>query len=594
MRLINALYLPPGPPSITYRVYAEDLGGFTLLGWLLERLLRRIPVADLVILTQDEVSREAARRIARPWRVAVLASGGETRLDAMAELARVAPGSHIACFWPELAFAPSRMLWEVWAQHIEHDHRYTRTLGVPSFAGVEIFDSGLLRALGGLRVAGAELSDAAARLLKLRPDLVWGEYGAGGDADDSFAVRDSLDLRRAQASLEGLPEDYGFDALELWKAVRGRADSPPFGLQAERGYGRRVLYVTGRSGYSGGEESLRTLAVGVGRLGWEQYAVVGLEGVLADRLREAGAAVYCPNWPFTTEGEDGERFAHELLDGVQPDVVHCNSDPGAPLLREARRRGIPTVMHVRVPSFEGLEHVLEEASACIAVSEYVKRRLVGAGVPGNRIRVAYDGVETDRFRPGVYQRDAVREELGLPGDAFIVLLIARLAENKRHDLVLEAAAAAGVPDLHLVFVGRHGDLLLLRSLESKADLLGLTQRLTWLPFQEDIRKVECAADVLVLCSEDEPAGTCVLEAMALGMPVVVSDAAGTCELVEAGVSGWVVGAGDAAGLAAALRQLAADPSLRSSVGKAARERAERLYTVEAHAESVCQLFAAIG
>jgi glycosyltransferase involved in cell wall biosynthesis len=174
-------------------------------------------------------------------------------------------------------------------------------------------------------------------------------------------------------------------------------------------------------------------------------------------------------------------------------------------------------------------------------------------------------------------------------------MIARLSASKRHDLLIDAAANAikSVRSLLLVFVGSYGDLLLRRQIGNHASLRGLGEKIIWLPFQEDIRKIEAAADVLVLCSENEPLGTCILEAMSLEKPVVVSDSGGICEVVEDGISGIVVPSGNQEALARALINLAKHPEWATALGLAARERIQSRFTLRHHCEQIAEMFRAV-
>jgi glycosyltransferase involved in cell wall biosynthesis len=141
----------------------------------------------------------------------------------------------------------------------------------------------------------------------------------------------------------------------------------------------------------------------------------------------------------------------------------------------------------------------------------------------------------------------------------------------------------------LVFVGDYGNSCYLESLRRKVISLQLAERVTWLPFQDDIRRIHCACDVLVLPSDGEALGTCVLEAMALGKPVVVSDAGGTHELLQHETSGLVVPGGNAHALAVALQSLAERPAMRSNLGDRARHSVIERFTLRSHAERVARV-----
>ena len=601
MQGIDVLYLRPSLPAITYRPYTDEIGGFSLIGWLLGRLAARRRNRNLLVLCHDDFEREQVRAHAEPLGVPVLRASGNTRLEALADLALAVPGAHIAAFRPEVALAPSTLLDDVWRHHVAESNNYTRVENLPPEIGVEIFDCALLAAIGGIEFPGAppELTHAVQRLVEMRPALNATPFACAVPPrlvsnETGFDVESALDVSRACASLTELPAVYEWEALECWRAAEPVFQAPSFGM-CGKSSATAVLYLSPCSGYSGAEDNLRVLVQGMGERGWTQYAVVGEQGLLAERLRLAGADVFCPNWPFHCDTPEGHRFAAQLFNTVSVDVVHCNSEPGLPVLREARRRGIPVVTHVRVAHPEALRHALRMSDHFIAISAFIRARLLAAGVPEDRITVVYDGIDTARFRPGVLDRKQVREKFGVPADAFVVLLIARLAPNKRHDLLLHAARLAlkDVPALHLVFVGRHGNPALERQITNLCDQLGMADRLLWLSFQEDIRQIECASDVVVLCSDSEPLGICVIEAMALGVPVAVSDSGGTHELVCHGESGLVFPGGDAAALAATLSRLAADPALRHRISQCARRRAKNLFTVAGQAAATARVFDAV-
>jgi glycosyltransferase involved in cell wall biosynthesis len=234
---------------------------------------------------------------------------------------------------------------------------------------------------------------------------------------------------------------------------------------------------------------------------------------------------------------------------------------------------------------------LWRATRVIAVSEFVKRKLVATGLPADRISVVYNGVDTQKFQPRAAERHTLRTQFGLPPDAFLVLMVARLTVQKRHDLALEAAAQAlsRVPNLHLVFVAPFGFPELRGILNARIHSLGLGGKVTWLPFQEDIRQIELAADVLILPSDHEASGICVIEAMAVQVPVVVSDSGGSHELLEHEVSGLVVPGGDAAALADSLARLALDPELAAKLVRNGRRRVESLFSLERYANAVAAI-----
>jgi glycosyltransferase involved in cell wall biosynthesis len=362
----------------------------------------------------------------------------------------------------------------------------------------------------------------------------------------------------------------------------------------ERSGAFRILYVSPASGYSGAGHMLQALAAAIPAANASQSAVIGLEGVLSDRLRAAGCHVLCPNSDVSTERDDNRVFAQEVLRSVRPDVIHFNSAPGAPFLTAAREEGAPTLVHVRTAEFEVLEPALAAARRIAAVSEFIRNRLLRAGIPGERIEVIYDGVDSAALRRELFDRKAVRRSLGIEDGEFVALMIARLAKQKRHDLVLEAVAvlAARNPAVRLLLVGDRGNTRLYNSLCARVSALGLHNRVVWLPFQTDVRPFEAAADALVLYSENEALGTCVLEAMAMELPVVVADSGGLPEMIEDGLTGTIVPPGQPEALSNALWSIRSNPDEFARRAKAARICANEKFAIADHARRMEDLLRA--
>jgi glycosyltransferase involved in cell wall biosynthesis len=606
--VIYVLHLTPLPPGIDFRAWAVEIEGFRLLRWLLLRITQRISASSVLVMAQSRLDRDLACDCAAGTGVAVFQSPAESKLEAIADIAAAFPRHDVAWFCPEIALAPSDLLERVASYHRSTANHYTRTRGLPELVGCEIADSGLLAAIGGLpyKADAPDPSNVFAELVKRRrgvpdseqiraaPFNVPEHYGSAADFPEILiATRNDAD--RARRCLVNLPRDYGLEPLRQWTSGRVSTYLPTFSDGASAHGWPRILYVSPYSAYSGAEECLVGLARGLGPFGYAQFALIGFEGLLAARLRDAGASVACPNWDLQTNTEHSEELAAHVLGTVRPDLIHCNTPPGLALLRGARSLGIPVVTHVRVATLDGLTEVLAESTRVIAVSRFVEQRLIAVGVPLNRINRVYDGVDSEHFCPGTDDKAAIRARFGIPQKAFMVLMIARLSASKRHDLVIEAAARAipSVSSLFIVFVDRHGDQHLRRQIIHHAAARGLCERILWLPFQEQIRDIEVAADVLVLCSDDEALGTCVLEAMSLEKPVIVADSGGIAEVVEDGICGIVTPAGSADALAQALARLAIDREWARTLGHTARKRILSRFTLRHYAEQVAKIFQAV-
>jgi glycosyltransferase involved in cell wall biosynthesis len=176
-------------------------------------------------------------------------------------------------------------------------------------------------------------------------------------------------------------------------------------------------------------------------------------------------------------------------------------------------------------------------------------------------------------------RAAARAELGLAAEDVVVGIVARLAPVKAHEVLLEAVAklAPSHPRLRLVCIGG-GDRA--AELARLCEDLGITDRVLWAGLRRDVATLVPAFDIACLTSRFECAPLSVIEAMAAGLPVVVSDVGAVRDMVGDGAEGFVVPPGDAAALADRLDRLAADPVLRARMGYAGRARAECDFRIE--------------
>ncbi|HEU4369200.1 MAG TPA: glycosyltransferase family 4 protein [Methylomirabilota bacterium] len=206
----------------------------------------------------------------------------------------------------------------------------------------------------------------------------------------------------------------------------------------------------------------------------------------------------------------------------------------------------------------------------VAISRLGAREIARLyGVPEARLTVVYNGVDLDRFHPDnrARHRAAARAEAGVPAGAWAALFAGSGFERKGLDTAIEALAALEDRAGRLLVLGK-GRPGPYRDLAAR---LGLADRVVWLGARPDIERWYAAADVLVLPTRYEPFGNVHLEALASGLPVVTTTAAGGAEVIGP-ESGAVVGPGDARALADALVQLrGGDPGRLAAAARADAE-----------------------
>lgn len=208
----------------------------------------------------------------------------------------------------------------------------------------------------------------------------------------------------------------------------------------------------------------------------------------------------------------------------------------------------------------------------------------------DKLHVIYSGVDLSRFSPQARHelREQARRELGLRARETLFLFVGSGFARKGLDSAIDALAMTAVPSYRLAVVGedRHAGRY-----AERARRAGLGERVRFLGGREDVRPLYAAADCFVLPSRYDPFPNTALEALAMGLPVLVSSRCGAAEVIEHGVDGWVCEADDPAGLARLMRE-AGDAVDRADMAPAARACAER-FGIDAMAARLVELYATL-
>jgi glycosyltransferase involved in cell wall biosynthesis len=272
------------------------------------------------------------------------------------------------------------------------------------------------------------------------------------------------------------------------------------------------------------------------------------------------------------------------------DIVHVHSPIpaiGARLvvrtLSRRQRPRIVTTEHNVWSSHVGLTRVLNTATANLDDARTAVSVAVRDSMP---VRLRADtevvryGVEVSAVRAAGDARDAMRAELGLAGNDFVIGTVANLRANKAYPELLAAARLVcdELPDARFMAVGQ-GPL----EAEVRAEhaRLGLGDRFTLLGYRVDATRVMATFDVFCLASHHEGLPIAMMEALVLGLPVVATDVGGNREIVEPECNGLLVPPGRPRELARALLRIARDAGLRSRLAAAAAASGEGLAVEQA-------------
>lgn len=289
----------------------------------------------------------------------------------------------------------------------------------------------------------------------------------------------------------------------------------------------------------------------------------------------------------------GYRFASTVRKR-DVDLIHANSlRAGLMASLFAWHHKRPVVWHVRdnpPGGFVGgmIQYVSRKlVDATIGISSAVVSRMDGKGL-GTRLHLVHNGVELKPMDDLTKRRHRriIREEFRTGQDSEVLVIIGQIAPWKRQEDAIRATAllAAEGRDVVLWVVGeakfRQENIEYGEFLKELAAELGITDRVRFTGFRNDVMEICCAADLLLLCSDNEPFGRVLIEAMSQSLPTVATNAGGVPEIIAHGESGMLYEVGDVDGLTHHLEGLLSLPEERRKMGERAAERVRQLFTIQ--------------
>ena len=361
----------------------------------------------------------------------------------------------------------------------------------------------------------------------------------------------------------------------------------------------RVALLLESDGPGGAETMLLNLAEELRRRGHEVLPIgpAGRAGWLGERFRELG---FAPESYVLRHALDPAcmRQIIGMLRSHRIQVAHSHEFGmgvyGAFAARRAGARHIITMHGGRYYAEQrrrraALRWAARRSDALVAVSEATADDLrTTLHLPVDDVKVVHNGIP---FRAG--SRDLVRDELGLSPSELLLVAVGNLYPVKGHAVLLRALGelrrSGGIADVpwRLALAGRGEEEPKLRALAREE---GIAEQVTLLGYRQDVPDILAAADVFVMPSLSEGLPLALVEAMAAGLPVVVSDVGGVPEVAVAGREAILVPPADPTRLAAGLAALMRNRDARAEMGAAARERAHRDFSVSTMCEAYERLY----
>jgi len=362
-----------------------------------------------------------------------------------------------------------------------------------------------------------------------------------------------------------------------------------------------VFYIVPTLKIGGAERQLVALTRRLVQKGWNVsvYSLYG-EGPLLQELEAGKVKVFLPPLKSADDSPSALTGVFRLTVATfhllfvllkeKPRIVHFFLPAaylvGAPLaiiagvpIRVVTRHSMNIYQRGRPLSRIAEKILHRRMQAIIAVSFSILRELHDEErVPRDRLAVIHNGLDLAEFEDLPVQR--TRAELPVDG-TFVMVVVANLIPYKGHSDLLKAIAIAK-PDLpvdwRLLVVGRDDGTG--EELRSLADRLGIEDKVHFLGQRNDVLPILCCSHVGLVPSHQEGLSIAILEGMAAGLPMIVTDVGGSSEMVIDGESGLIVPPKNPQRLAEAIIKLAKEPDLRRRLGQSGRRLAQQKFSLE--------------
>ncbi len=363
---------------------------------------------------------------------------------------------------------------------------------------------------------------------------------------------------------------------------------------------KKVLFLHGINSIGGAERDLLSIIKALS--GFHPIVVCPSDEPLVSLVRSIGVPVICMSFPPWRKVKSlpvvipAMYRLFRILVNQKIDLLHINDLWWAPMgLAASRLAGIPCVTHVRADyTSRHIKHYkLKACQICIPVSKAVGRSLQASGVNASRIRLVYSGIDLGKVAEN-YDRNSLQVRYGITPDRVVIGSVGNLLAVKGYESLISAVAhiKTVIPSILCLIVGG-GERPYAKTLHALVKERGLQNNIIFTGFCDDVYPVLSMMEVFVLASTSEGFGIALLEAMAMGKPIVATSVGGIPEVVIHGKTGLLVRAMDPLWLARAVSYLLRNRKKALEMGNRGRERVETYFSIQSEIKKLENLYSEV-
>ncbi len=360
-----------------------------------------------------------------------------------------------------------------------------------------------------------------------------------------------------------------------------------------------ILYLHNESIMGGAEISLLNLVKRLDKKLFTPHFACSKEGPFVDELRNINILpdfVQFPGirWPNPVRICNSIRNLTGIIKNKQIDLIHSNQ-PRSNLFGAiaAKINGVPIVWHERCLEsgrFDSDNIFSFLPDRIICNSGAVRNRFTKKKIDA-KIRTIINGVDLSEFDPES-NGSIVRKEFNIDEDEPVVGTVGRIDPEKGYEYFLESARIIlqDMENVSFLVVGEASNSSFEQSLSELSVEKGIGKKTIFTGFRRDIPQLLASMDVVVLPSEIDACSRVLFESMAMQKPLVATNAGGTPEIVQDGITGFLVKPKASSDMAKCIMKLLNDKHLAGQYGKAGRKRVEEMFTIERNIEETEKVY----
>jgi len=372
---------------------------------------------------------------------------------------------------------------------------------------------------------------------------------------------------------------------------------------------KNILFFSSKGEFTGGgQKSIFYLLERLNKEKYQPFLITQTDGKLVEMVRECGIEteiVSLPSlrpWNFISMCRIMKRLK-EILKLKKIHLIHTESSRSALYFGFIKKfLKIPLILHARVSIKEPYLYeklIYNLSSKIIAVSNSAKCRYANFVNNENKVQVIYNAVNLEEFNPEKIVSN-FKEEIGITNEILVGIIGLIIPWKGQVDFIYAAKDVLEKKSkVKFVIVGKNYNNYQ-EHLEKLCKSLGIENKVIFIDHRDNIKEVIFSFDILVNASKfdvrygSEGFSRIIIEAMALEKAVIVSNVGGNVEAIVDGVSGILFPQGDSTFLANAMLELIQDENKRTTMGKAARQRVEEMFSLEIQIKKIEELYDKIG